>query len=320
MIVPDERAGVLERLVAEQAGVLTVAQARTALGERAVRGLVRSGRWRSISRGLLLAGSGRLTREQQLWVAVLAAGSGAVLAGATAAIEAGVRGLRIEPVHVLVPSARRPGRRSLRGMPIDMAAVAVHRTTVLPAAHLEVGRPPRTIVARALVDAAGWASSARQAQEIVAGGCQQGRVSPEELAAVLEVLPRAPRRQVIRQSIDGLAQAYGRIEFVRCCRRAGLPEPELSSRRTDGSGRAGWWDAYWRAWRVHVEIDGTHQGDVRDWVDVRNQVADLEHQNDISTTGDRVLQFPAWLVRTHPDQVADTVRRALLAGGWGPDE
>ncbi|MFG2064974.1 DUF559 domain-containing protein [Micromonospora sp. NPDC048871] len=316
MIVPDERAGALEWLAFEQAGVLTFAQARTVLSEGTVRGLVRSGRWRAISRGLLLAGNGRLTRDQQLWVAVLAAGRGAVLAGATAAIEAGVRGLRLEPVHVLVPAARRAARTTLRRMPIDMAAVVVHRTAVLPAEHLQVGRPPRTTTARALVDAAGWASSTRQAQEIIAAGCQQRRVLPGELAAVLDVLPRAPRRLLIRQTIDdiaGGAQALSEIDFVRLCRRAGLPEPELQQRRTDAAGRIRWLDAYWRQWRVHVEIDGAHHLDVRHWA------ADMQRQNDIWTTGDRILRFPAWQVRAHPDQVADTVRRALLAAGWRPD-
>ncbi|PZG14145.1 hypothetical protein C1I95_22345 [Micromonospora craterilacus] len=315
-MVPDERADALDWLAFEQAGVLTTAQAHTVLTDGAVRGLVRSGRWRSISRGLLLIGNGRLTRDQQLWVAVLAAGEGAVLAGATAATEAGVRGLRPEPLHVLVPAARRAGRTSLRRLPIDMAAVVVHRTAVLPAEHLQVGRPPRTTTPRALVDAAGWASSVRQAQEVLAAGCQQRRVLPEELAAVLDLLPRAPRRGLIRQTIDdiaGGAQALSEIDFVRVCRRAGLPPPDLQERRTDAAGRTRWLDAYWRAWRVHVEIDGAHHMDVRQWA------ADMRRQNDVWTTGDRILRFPAWLVRAYPDEVADTVRRALLAAGWRPD-
>lgn len=315
-MVPDDAAGALEWLAFEQAGVLTSAQARTVLTDGTVRGLVRSGRWRSISRGLLLAGNGRLTRDQQLWVAVLVAGAGAVLAGATAAAEAGVRGLRPEPLHVLVPAARRPGRTTLRRLPIDMAAVVLHRTSVLPAAHLQVGRPPRTTTARALVDAAGWASSPRVAQEMLAAGCQQRRVSPQELAAVLEVLPRAPRRRLIRQTVDdiaGGAQALSEIDFVRLCRRAGLPRPDLQQRRTDAAGRTRWLDAYWREWGVHAEIDGAHHMDVRQWA------ADMRRQNDVWTVGDRILRFPAWLVRAHPEQVADTVRRALLAAGWRPN-
>ncbi|WP_431729078.1 hypothetical protein [Verrucosispora sp. TAA-831] len=316
MSVPDDRADALEWLAFAQAGVLTTAQARSVLTEGTLRGLVRSGRWRSVSRGILLSGNGRLTRAQQLWVAVLACGRGAVLAGPTAAAEAGVRGLRPEPLHVLVPSTRRVGRTTLRRLPLDMAAVVVHRTSLLPADHLQVGRPPRTSTARALVDAAGWAPSTRAAQEVLAAGCQQRRVLPEEVAAVLDILPRAPRRSLIRQTVDdiaGGAQALSEIDFVRLCRRAGLPAPDLQERRTDTTGRTRWLDAYWREWRIHVEIDGAHHMDVRQWA------ADMQRQNDVWTAGDRILRFPAWLVRAHPDQVADTVRRALLTAGWRPE-
>ncbi|GIJ80310.1 hypothetical protein SAMN05443287_101450 [Micromonospora phaseoli] len=314
--IPDDRSDPLQWLAFEQAGVLTSTQALSVLPEGKVRGRIRTGGWRSISHGLLLTGNGRLTRDQQLWVAVLAAGPGAVLAGVTAALEAGVRGLRSEPLHVLMPAARRVSRSVLRRLPIDMPAVLVHRTSVLPEAHLQVGRPPRTTTARALVDAASWAPSARAAQEVLAAGCQQRRVLPEELAAVLDVLPRARRRALIRQTIDdiaGGAQALSEIDFVRLCRRAGLPRPDLQEPRTDAAGRTRWLDAYWREWGLHVEIDGAHHMDVRQWAD------DMRRQNDVWTTGDRILRFPAWLVRSRPDEVADAVRRALLAAGWRPD-
>ncbi|MGW0502149.1 hypothetical protein [Micromonospora sp. NPDC003241] len=56
MPVPEDRADALEWLAFAQAGVLTTAQARTVVTEGALRGLVRSGRWRSVSRGILLTG------------------------------------------------------------------------------------------------------------------------------------------------------------------------------------------------------------------------------------------------------------------------
>ncbi|MFF0151604.1 hypothetical protein [Micromonospora sp. NPDC005203] len=137
-MLPADDADALDWLAFEQAGVLTTAQVSSLLSEGAVRGRIRSGRWRSICRGILLTGNGRLSRDQQLWVAVLAAGPGAVLAGVTAATEAGVRGLRREPLHVQVPAARRAARTSLRRLPIDMPAVLVHRTSVLPDSHRQL--------------------------------------------------------------------------------------------------------------------------------------------------------------------------------------
>ncbi|WP_433551302.1 endonuclease domain-containing protein [Micromonospora zamorensis] len=314
-MLPADDADALDWLAFEQAGVLTTAQVSGLLSEGTVRGRIRSGRWRSICRGILLTGNGRLNRDQQLWVAVLAAGPGAMLAGVTAATEAGVRGLRREPLHVLVPAARRAARTSLRRLPIDMPAVLVHRTSVLPDSHRQLARPPRTTTARALVDAAGWAVRVDEAQGVLAAGCQQRRVLPEELQAVLDVLPRAPRRHLIQQAVDdiaGGAQALSEIDFLRLCRRHRLPVPDLQEHRVDAAGRNRWLDAYWRQWRVQVEIDGAHHMDARQWAD------DMRRQNDVWTSGDRILRFPAWLVRARPDEVADTVRRALVAAGWSP--
>ncbi|MEH0829470.1 MULTISPECIES: endonuclease domain-containing protein [unclassified Micromonospora] len=314
-MLPLDDADALDWLAFEQAGVVTTAQATRLLTEGTVRGMVSSGRWRSICRGVLLTGNGRLTRDQQLWVAVLAAGPNAVLAGTTAATEAGVRGLRREPLHVLVPAARRAARTVLQRMPIDMAPVIVHRTSVLPGTHLQLARPTRTTTARALVDAAGWARDVEEAQSTLAVGCQQRRVLPEEISEVVDALPRAPRRLLIRQTvadIAGGAEALSEIDFVRLCRRHGLPRPDLQHRRTDATGRTRWLDAYWREWGLHVEIDGAHHMDVRHWA------ADMARQNDVWASGDRILRFPAWLVRARPDEVAATLRRALTAAGWRP--
>ncbi|MCI4065013.1 endonuclease domain-containing protein [Micromonospora sp. R77] len=313
-LLPDDEASALDWLAFEQSGVLTSAQATRMLTAGLVRGRVRSGRWRSICRGVLLTGNGRLTRDQQLWVAVLAAGRAAVLAGTTAATEGGVRGLRSAPLHVLVPADRRAGR-IMRGLPADMPAVLVHRTSVLPEAHLQLARPPRTTTARAVVDAAGWASGVREAQLVLAAACQQRRVSPEEIGAVVDVLPRARRRHLIRRTvadIAGGAEALSELHFLALCRRHGLPPPDLQERRTDQAGRTRWLDAYWREWRLHVEIDGAHHMDARQWAD------DMRRQNDIWTTGDRILRFPAWQIRAHPDETAATLHRALRAAGWTP--
>lgn len=308
------RAAALEWLTFEQAGVFTTRQARELFTEGAIRGLVRSGRWRSICRGVLLSGNGRLTRDQQLWVAVLACGPGAVLAGSTAAIEAGVRGLGERALQVVVPVDRRAGRSLLRTLPIDMAAVVLHRTAILPQQHVQVGRPPRTTLARALVDAAAWARTTDEAVTVLAAGCQQRRVLPAELRAVVDVLPRLRRRALVRQTladIEGGAHALSEIDFMAVCRRYRLPLPNLQERRRDAAGRIRYLDAYWREFGLHVEIDGAHHMDVRQWAE------DMRRQNDIWVTGDRVLRFPAWLVRSRPEEVAAAVRAALSAAGWG---
>jgi very-short-patch-repair endonuclease len=317
VVLPGRDADELEWAAFEQRGILTSRQAIDLLGEGVVRGHVRCGRWRAVCRGIVATSNGRLADDQQLWVAVLAAGTGAVLAGTTAAAEAGVRGLRREPLHVLIPAGRHVPRRRLSGLPLDMPAVLVHRATVLPQAHLQIGRPYRTTTARALVDAAAWARSDDEARVALAAGCQQRLVTPAELRDVVEALPKVRRRRLIRDTvadIEGGAQALSEIDFLRLCRRYNLPSPDLQERRQDGDGRARYLDAYWKEWGLHVEVDGAHHMDVRHWA------ADMRRQNEVWIAGDRILRFPAWLVRGRPGEVAAQIRAALVAAGWRPEK
>jgi hypothetical protein len=313
--VPDRDADELEWVVFEQAGILTVRQATALVGAGRLRTQLRANRWRAVCRGIVATGNGRLGHDQRLWVAVLAAGKGALLAGATAAAEAGVRGLRAEPLHVVVPATRH-GSTLMAGMPLDMPGVVVHRSSVLPRSHVQHARPPRTSTARSLVDAAGWARTVDEARIVLAAGCQQRRVTPGELREVVEALPRIRRRAMILETtndIEGGAEALSEINFVKLCRRFGLPRPDLQEKRRDASGRTRYLDAYWREWRLHVEVDGAHHMDVRHWA------ADMARQNEVWIAGDRILRFPAWLVRARPKEVADQLRAALMAAGWRPE-
>lgn len=310
--LPGPSAEDLDWLVFEQSGVLTARQAVEHLGRSGLRRRLDRGQWRRICSGVVLTHNGPLTAGQALWVAVLLAGPTALLAGLTAAREGGLRFTGPGPIRVLVDSDRQyPDLR--RRLPLDMPAMVVHRTGVLPDDHRQVGRPMRTSMARSLVDAAGWARSDDEAQAIVAAGCQQRRVTPAEILAVLRRMPRARRRQLISVTAvdaDGGATALSEIDFIRLCRRNRLPLPDLQRRRRDRSGRLRYLDAYWHQWRLQVEVDGAHHMDVREWA------ADMKRQNDVWIAGDRILRFPAFLIRSRPAEVVDQVRGALRAAGW----
>jgi hypothetical protein len=149
-----------------------------------------------------------------------------------------------------------------------------------------------------VVDAAAWAASDDAAQIVIAAACQQRRVTPGEIEKVLAMMPRVRRRALIGRTIDdiaGGAQALSELDFIRLCRRFGLPEPDRQERRRDASGRNRYLDAYWRRWRLHVEIDGSHHM----WI-----------------AGDRILRFPATLLRQDPAKVMRQIHTALLAAGF----
>jgi very-short-patch-repair endonuclease len=265
----------------------------------------------------LVTHTGTLTLQQQLWVAVLSVGGGAVVAGLAAAVEGGLRGFRAEPIDLLVRPDRTntDARRRLKpGMP----GVRVHRTGALPDEHVQAGRCGRRRRGRWSTPPNGRAAMTRRGPPIIAAGCQQGRVTPpEEILAVVQRMPRARRRGLVIETAryaQGGAEALSEIDFVQLCRRYRLPLPDLQTRRQDASGRVRYLDAYWREFGLHVEVDGAHHMDVRHWE------ADMRRQNDLWIKGDRVLRFPAWAVRHHPVETAGQLRQALEAVGWHPTQ
>ncbi|HEX5597094.1 MAG TPA: DUF559 domain-containing protein [Micromonosporaceae bacterium] len=315
MRIPHDDASALEWLLFEQSGVVTWSQAVAELGPAKVRHLLKTGRWRRACRGVLLSHQGPLTEDQQWWVAVLAAGEQAVLAGLSAARAGGLRGKwRRDVVDVLVPYGRH-APDLLGRLPLGFPAVRVRRTRYLPDVDRQRGRPDRTSMGRSLVDAAQWARTDDAAQAVLAAACQQRRVTPAEVREVVVRMPKARRRRLILATladIEGGAQALSEIDFVRLCRRHRLPVPDLQERRVDASGRVRYLDATWRRWRLHAEVDGAHHMEARHWA------ADLRRQNEIWIQGDRILRFTAFDVRRRPEYVAAQVRKALEAAGWRP--
>lgn len=295
-------------LLWRQSDVIARTQALRLLSAKSLAHRLRSGRWQSPHPGIYLGHNGPMTPEQRYWVGCLAAGVGALLAGPTAAALGGLRGYPTPTVHVLVPAARR-----IRQPPEN---VVVHRTSRLGRADRDMmALPPRTTMARSLVDAAAWAGSDHAAGALIAAGFQQRLVTLQEIDQTVRRLPRLPRRALIMQvarDASGGAHSLPEAEFLRALRRARLPAPQLQVRRRDAGGRSRYLDAYYARWRLHIEIDGGQH------LEVRTYWADMRRQNEIWTGGDRILRFPSWAVRHQTFDVITQVRAALRAAGWSP--
>jgi hypothetical protein len=298
----------LAELLDQQALVVSTQQATRFISRSALWRRVASGRWQQAHRGVFVAHNAALSDEQRLWVALLAAGRGepALLGGLTALRANGLRGFARDKIHVVVPREQR--------LVVAPADVVVHRSgALLPRDVHRRGRLPRTTVALSLVNAASWAGSDREARAIVAACFQQWLVRIDDVVEVLARLPRARRRQLISATASdaaGGATSLGELEFLDAIRVAGLPEPDRQHVRTDASGRRRYLDFYFVRWRLHIEIDGSHH------LDPRQAWADMARQNALWRRGDRLLRFPTWLVREHPETVIAEVRAALLAAGW----
>lgn len=306
---PDEDADALTRPLWLQDDVISRRQALRHLSTKAVRHRLASGRWQVAATGVYLAHAGPVTRQQRRWVAVLAAGAGrrAILAGPSALEVLGLRGYPSVSFHVLISA----GRRDFDPPP----GVVVHRTRALPSLDIHrLGQPPCTRPARSLVDAAQWAGDDNRARAIIAAGFQQRLVSAADMETVLVRMPRARRRSLIVAAVTDArlgAASIAESDFLRLCRRAGLPAPSRQVRRVDASGRRRYLDAYFDDWKIHVEIDGGQHTEVTHWW------ADMRRQNDLWIAGLRVLRFPAWVVREQPREVVCRLAEALTAAGWG---
>jgi Protein of unknown function (DUF559) len=258
---------------------------------------------------VFVAHSGPLTADDELWVSLLWAGNGAVLAGLTAARLDGLTGFPGDRIHVLLQDSRQV-RKPPPGLP-----VCLHRSRWLGAGDVHPAkRPPRTRIARSLADAAAWMHPDRGTQAVLAAAVQQRLVRPADLLAVAVRYPRLRRRKLIVSTlndISGGAEALSEIDFTRLVVRAfGLPEPTRQTVRYDSRGRRRWLDALWEDAGVIVEIDGIHHMDVTQWWD------DMDRENAMKLDGYLVLRFTAFVVRYRPDYVAAQIRDALRKAGY----
>ena len=217
--IPDD----LKRIAAAQDGLITRRQALDAgLSRHQVDWLIgRGSRWRVVLRGVYSVASGRLTRRQELRAALLHAGDGAALTGATV-LE--LCGLKYAPkdrrVYVLVPINRR-----VRQHP----AVVVERSRNMPAVAVRDGLPTAP-VERASVDAARH-SSRREAHALLAEVVQRRLTTLDRLAHEAEG-SHQPGMAAVRAAVAALgagAASAPELDLVSICERSSLlPPPSLN--------------------------------------------------------------------------------------------
>lgn len=228
-------------------------------------------------------------------------------AGLSAAQMDGLRGFTSHAIHLLVPAPRHLRKQRLH------VPIVVHRSRLFGPADIHPIRlPPRTRLARSLVDAAAWMGGEDRARAVLAAGVQQRLVRAEDMMTVAARCARLRRHSLITATlidIAGGAEALSELDFSRLLRRFGIPEPDRQAERRDSRGRRRWLDALWKKARLMVEVDGLWHMDAIAWWD------DMRRDNEFTVNGYRVLRFPAFAVRCHPEAVASQVQAALRRGG-----
>ncbi len=245
-----------------------------------VRSEVEAGRWLTAGRHTVVVGNLPPTGRALLWRAVWECGSGTVLDGVAALVAEGLTGFEARGVDVSVPRNNRSRR---------VEGVRRHRRTVMPSA--TAAGLPRVDVPVAVVNAAGWAVSERQAALLLCLVLQQRLTIPGRLLGAWRCsTARMPARRrrllstVVADLCDG-AHSLGELDFAAMCRDAGLPAPSRQVVRTLPGGRV-YLDVAWEDIGLVVEIDGGHHALALDVVD------DALRQNEVVLREGRVLRLP----------------------------
>lgn len=286
-----------------QAGLITRSQLRAAgVRSQAVAHRIARERWQALSPKVMATFTGEPSELQRLWLGVLHAGDGSLVAGLHAAELDGLKNWHREDITVLVPAALAvprplPGYRFIRSTR-DLTAIR-SRTAPVPAC-------------RAAIAVLLWASGQRNDRVIrgvLAAMVQQRRSTPATLLRELESLGRVPHASTMRSTliqISGGAQSTAELDVRRMCRAARIALPARQVKRYDADGRARFTDCEWPlpGGRVLVlEVDGSFHMEVEHWED------DIARQRALSAAGRIVVRCTANELRDRPEQVArDLVR------------
>jgi very-short-patch-repair endonuclease len=245
-----------------------------------------------------------LTALGRQWAAVLEGGPRAHLDGASALIASGLRNYSEERIRVSVPKGARIRRRR-------RASVDLRETRRFDPGDVIATGVPRACPAVAAVRGALWAASDRQASLIVTMTVQQGLCTVEHLGAALMKVRRDRRRLLLHDLVIDLAggvRSLGELDFLRGCRKRGLPEPDMQVIR-QAAGDRYYLDCRWDEWGVVVEVDGIQHS----WA--QELVRDALRHNTIALAGDVVLRLPVLGLRVCPDEFFAQVAEALRSAG-----
>lgn len=266
-----------------------------------VRAELTAGRWHDLGRRSISISGPEPTTKASWCVAVWEAGSGAALDGASSLLAAGLQSWQERIVHVSVPRGSRS--RSWEG-------VRIHEQR-------QMGRvlstdPPRTAPECAVLRAAAWASSDRQALTVLAMAVQQRLVPPDRLLRQWEDTRRHRRRGLLAQAVplvcDG-AHALGELDFARACHRHGLPEPSRQAVRHTSQGLI-YLDVWFDDYGVHVEINGAqHYAGL-------GPVADARRRNDRTLANDLTIEIPVLGLLVDEESFLVQVAEGLRLRGW----
>lgn len=264
------------------------------------------GRWRTIVPGVYLSYDGAPTVAQREMAALLHAGPGSVITGASALVRHGVRVPAQDTVDVLVPASR---IRRASGF------VRVLRTVRMPERTWVDGALVYAMPARAVADTARSLADIGPVRAVVAAAVQRGACTVGGLAEELTAGPvrgSALLRQVLAEVTEGVrSTAEGELKDL--VKAESLPPPMFNAKLYDADAFVAMPDAWWPDAGVAVEVDS------REWhLSPHDWQRTMTRHTTMSARGIIVLHFTPRQVRDEPGSVVSAIRSALDAGRARP--
>jgi very-short-patch-repair endonuclease len=289
-------------LLAAQAGAVSRDQARQhGQSDGAIAAHLAARRWQRAATSVYVTFTGPLPVETRRWVALLAAGPGAVLSHETAAELWGLRPLAHGPIQVTVSAVRTvaPPR-----------GVRVHRSRRLARSTHPNATPPRTTVEATVLDLAARAVRLDDALALVTRACQSKLTNSAKLASELKQRRTQPwRRFLVEAVLDAAGGAHSLLElrYLRDVERAhGLPK----GRRQRAVANT-FQDVSYDGFATVVELDGRKGHE-----DADGRWRDMTRDNASAARGETTLRYGWADVTARPCAVAAQVAGVLRARGW----
>lgn len=298
----------VQELARSQVSLVTRSQALQAgMSDGQIQRRLSSGYWRTVQAGVYLIGLHDPSWEQRLRAACLFAGPRAVASHRAAHLVWSLDGVLEAPVEILLP----------HGEEASLPGVLVHRSRKLEKCDVATyGGVPVTNVERTLVDIGRYVGPLTT-EKALESALRRRLTTPKKVWTYLEERAgRIPGNRVIRavmlaRGAQKAAGSGGEVEFIRCLRAAGVPEPERQYLIDLGKGAKALVDFAWPSYRLAMEYDSY---DIHGGRQAHN--ADLERQNAIHAVGWDLLRYSGTRVHRDGNGVAREVMATLARLGF----
>ena len=291
-----------------QAGIITSEQALLAgLSRSAIASKLAYGWWRPVYRGVYSTFTGPITREAQLWAAVLYAGPGARLSHDSAAELIRLTDRPSPLIHVSIVASRRVA---------PPTGVTIHRTTSQhPGWRFARGIPPHTFAEETVIDLVHSATDLDDVIGYVTGAFGRNLTSEERLrqeaSARSRLRWRADLDEIIPRAAGG-AHSVLEYRYDRDVEQAhGLPSAGRQVWFVKPDGSRGRRDRYYEKYRLIIELDGRRYH--------LDEGRDQRRDNHAIAAGDATLRYGWDDVTRHACASAAQVHAVLARRGYsGP--